>query len=326
MNISHSIVSETTIKQCVKEHYEVNTELSCKFLYQGLNDTYLIKDNNKHYVFRLYRYNWRTLGDIGFEINTIKALTNQSAPIAQLIKCKSGDTYIRLDCPEGERYGILMDFVGDTEQEQHCFLTNQEYQYGRSVAQLHQAARNVSSTSASKTIDLQTLIWKPLSQIRQYFPDKKGEYNFLHELAHSIATKVENLEKQGLAKHILHGDLTGGNAKFNKNGDFIFFDFDCCGYGCQAYDLAVFLWSATLCRKEQTTWNSFVQGYKEIIDIRQNDLLAIPLFVAARGFWIIGYSIDQIPIKGSLSYNSRHLEEDINFLKQWKCELPGEVR
>ena len=39
-----------------------------------------------------------------------------------------------------------------------------------------------------------------------------------------------------------HGDFHGWNA-CEKDGSFTFYDFDCCGWGYRAYDLAVFPWA-----------------------------------------------------------------------------------
>jgi thiamine kinase-like enzyme len=41
----------------------------------------------------------------------------------------------------------------------------------------------------------------------------------------------------GLEIGFCHGDFHGGNA-CQKDGSFTFYDFDCCGWGYRAYDLA----------------------------------------------------------------------------------------
>ena len=58
-----------------------------------------------------------------------------------------------------------------------------------------------------------------------------------------------------------------------------------------------------------------MEGYRAVNDLPFLDLSAIPLLAAARQFWIIGYSIEQMPIKGKLSYKLRDLERDLDFLK-----------
>ena len=97
--------------------------------------------------------------------------------------------------------------------------------------------------------------------------------------------------------------------------EFVFFDFDCCGYGWSSYDLAVFLWSCLLNQKEKTLWEPFLDGYRSEAKLSKNDLLVVPLLAAARNFWIIGYSISQMSIKGTLSYKARQLDQDINFFR-----------
>jgi Ser/Thr protein kinase RdoA (MazF antagonist) len=39
-----------------------------------------------------------------------------------------------------------------------------------------------------------------------------------------------------------HGDLHGWNAHIDQNMALTVYDFDCCGVGWRAYDIAVFRW------------------------------------------------------------------------------------
>jgi len=60
------------------------------------------------------------------------------------------------------------------------------------------------------------------------------------------------------------------------------FDFDCCGVGWRAYDLAVFRWAARLRKMEAEQWPAFLRGCRETRTIREIDIQPIPYFVALR--------------------------------------------
>jgi Ser/Thr protein kinase RdoA (MazF antagonist) len=85
-----------------------------------------------------------------------------------------------------------------------------------------------------------------------------------------------------------HGDLHGGNAHRDQAQTQTFFNFDACGMGWRAYDIAVFRWSARLRRKEQERWEAFLRGYTEERSLRTLDIQAVPFFVAIRHVWLLG--------------------------------------
>ena len=157
------------------------------------------------------------------------------------------------------------------------------------------------------------MILKILELVKKNFPNV--DISYATSIGQKVKDTLTHLNHEGLTKSYIHGDLTGGNACLSSNNEYIFFDFDCCGYGWLSYDLSVFYWSSLLCQKEENLWNDFIDGYKEIYDLSRLDLSAISLFAIARQFWIIGYSIEQMPVKGRLSYKLRSLEQDLEFLK-----------
>ncbi|HEY6528301.1 MAG TPA: phosphotransferase [Cellvibrionaceae bacterium] len=313
MQISHSIVSESYLRELVEKRYSLGDTVECTYLLQGLNDSYLIQSNGYKYIFRIYRYGRRTLDAINSEIQYVSYLDSKSSLVAGLISNKHGEVLIAFDCPEGKRYGFLMQCAANTEVESHCILTGASHAYGQSIAKIHKHSAGFNPQHSVNEIDVNRLIWKPISLIEKYFPDV--DISHIYAVAKNVSEKLSNLDLQKLTKSYIHGDVTGGNACLSNNNEYIFFDFDCFGYGWLAYDLSIFYWSVLLCQKDEQLWRDFIDGYRSINELCILDLSAIPLLVMARHFWIIGYSIEQMSIKGKLSYKINRLEQDIQFLK-----------
>ena len=83
-----------------------------------------------------------------------------------------------------------------------------------------------------------------------------------------------------------HGDLHGFNAAFD--GERVtMFDFDCCGAGWRAYDIAVYRWLLEN-RKMESNWKPFLDAYQARRPLAQMDVSAVPWFVAARYIWLLG--------------------------------------
>lgn len=312
MKTSHSIVSESFLCELIKESYDLGDSIECMYLLQGLNDTYLIVSDGKKYIFRIYRYGRRSIDSIKSEIEYISYLDQQSTLVAGPISDMHGNILKAFDCPEGIRYGFLMHCAANTELESHCILTGKSFEYGRSIARMHKYSSDFKPKEKFRDIDLGYLIGSPLSSVEKYFPGV--DISYAKNIALKVENELDNLNQEGLTKSYIHADLTGGNACLSNTNEYIFFDFDCCGYGWLSYDLAVFYWSSLLCQKEEQLWNNFIEGYRAINSISNLDLLAIPILAIARHFWIIGYSIEQMSVKGKLSYKLRDLERDLKFL------------
>ena len=91
LQISHSIISESCLRKIIEEYYAFSDSVECKYLFQGLNDSYLILFGEKKYIFRIYRNGRRTLDSINAEIEYISHLDNKSKLVAVPIADKNGD-------------------------------------------------------------------------------------------------------------------------------------------------------------------------------------------------------------------------------------------
>jgi Ser/Thr protein kinase RdoA (MazF antagonist) len=134
-------------------------------------------------------------------------------------------------------------------------------------------------------LDLKHLIHQPLSAALPFLAHRPDDQLYLKELATRIRARIEAIRAE-LEFGFCHGDLHGINAAFD--GDTVtMFDFDCCGMGWRAYDIAVYRWLLEL-RNIASNWKPFLDAYQALRPLREIDLSAVPFFVAARYIWLLG--------------------------------------
>ncbi|WHA04440.1 hypothetical protein N3Z17_04245 [Candidatus Bandiella numerosa] len=97
-------------------------------------------------------------------------------------------------------------------------------------------------------------------------------------------------------------------------------DFELCGYGYYAYELAVLKWDLLHSHKAdfvERCMKEFLEGYSAINTIAKNDIETINFFVKLRSFFILGSSFLFYPDRPQL--NSEYiLNYYINAIK--KCD------
>ncbi|MCE7734664.1 MAG: phosphotransferase [Candidatus Heimdallarchaeota archaeon] len=107
---------------------------------------------------------------------------------------------------------------------------------------------------------------------------------------------------------LIHGDFGIHNIFVNENQDISIFDFDLCGYGLKAFDIATFQVFLPWEDEDPTQINAFVKGYNKIRKISPEEFTAVKLFKNfIRTIWGMGYYITLAPILG-LEYFEGELE------------------
>jgi Ser/Thr protein kinase RdoA (MazF antagonist) len=98
------------------------------------------------------------------------------------------------------------------------------------------------------------------------------------------------------------------------------FDFDCCGVGWRAYDIAVFRWAARFSKKENEQWQAFLKGYQAERSLAEADLQVVPLFIGIRHIWLMGLHTGNGHDWGYGWMNERYFDRALKFLQEWETE------
>lgn len=88
------------------------------------------------------------------------------------------------------------------------------------------------------------------------------------------------------------------------------FDFDFCGLGWRAYDIATFL-SGESTEAAQT----FLAGYEEVRRVTREELNALPLFQIAQSIWLLGLRASYIDEWGEIYFADSFIDRVLADIK-----------
>jgi Ser/Thr protein kinase RdoA (MazF antagonist) len=191
--------------------------------------------------------------------------------------------------------------------------------YGRSVAEMHTASDGFRSQYRRFHLDFTVLLDRPLARMEPVLAHRPADWHYVVSLAAEIRRQVEALAAAGLDWGFCHGDTLGSNAY--RDGDVItHFDFDDCGPGWRAYDLATYVWIWTWHEKPERG-EEFLRGYRERRPVAANDLRALPLFVVLREFWVVGQQTLAATTLGHTFVADSYVDARLRFLHSWEAQL-----
>ncbi len=315
---TYSTLSANALARYLSTQYVLTEVVELTFFCRGLNDTYLVRCGaNKKYIFRIYRANWRSRSEIAYEVDALEHLRNRDVAVSQALRRRDGDHLCTIEAPEGVRHAVLFDFAPGKALSYDKGGDVLASRYGRGVAAIHNAMEAFSTSHQRAALDLNHLIGAPLRQIEPVMAHRRADWEYLQGLAEKLSAAFNKVPLDSLQYGFCHGDFNGWNAHANESGELTFFDFDCCGPGWRAYDIAVFRWLARVLEKEEERWAPFLNGYREVRELRQVDVEMTSLFVGARAIWLLGLHAANACDWGSDWIDEAYINRAMKFFRCW---------
>jgi|CXWK01.1.fsa_nt_gi Ser/Thr protein kinase RdoA (MazF antagonist) len=325
--VTRSILSAPALSEAVVRDYGLAVPTDCQFLQWGLNDTYLLKSKAPTYVLRIYRRGWRSLSEIQYEVEALLHMQKAGIAVSVPVRRHDGTFVGTIAAPEGIRYMVLFTYAPGREPTYDSKDDTAAYHYGKLAAQIHTATATFQSPHQRVGLDLEHLLEIPLRSIEPMLAHRLEDWKYLQTLTEKLRRWGTQLPFSNLEQGFCHGDLHWGNAHLQDDHKTLtVFDFDCCGVGWRAYDLAVFRWAARLRKKEQAQWPVFLRGYRDERTIHEREIQAIPYFVALRHLWLLGLHTASREDCGTAWMNEAYFDEAITFLRTWGEEHLCEPR
>lgn len=322
--VTRSILSATALSEAVVEVYGFATPTECLFFQMGLNDTYLLKTKSTTYMLRIYRQGWRSLPEIQYELEALLHVQKAGSAVSVPVRRQDGTFVGTIAAPEGERYMVLFTYAPGKEPTSETIGGDEACLYGKVAAQIHTATETFQTPHQRFELDFEHLIEIPLRSIQPMLAHRPEDWEYVQTLTEKLQRQMMHLPLSSLEQGFCHGDLHWGNARLpDDRKTLTLFDFDCCGLGWRAYDLAVFRWAVRLRKKEQEQWPSFLRGYRAERNIHERDIQAIPYFVALRHVWLLGLHAANRQDFGMGWMNDAYFDEAITFLREWEKEYLG---
>ncbi len=308
--ITHSTLAADALLSAILPAYNIGAPLRCKLLQRLLNDTYLVETEQGKYILRAYRASWRTEADIRYELDVLTLLDRQGIPVATPVRRRDGDYLCTVPALEGPRPLVLFTYA---EGKSPAFEeTEQMARYGELIAQIHTTTDHFASNHARYALDFEHLLSAPVAATLPHLTEV-ADRHYLEQMTTRLVERITALPLTALDYGFCHGDTHNGNVHINSQGGLMLFDFDCCGPGWRAYDLATFYWAASWEKAAAETWRAFMAGYTRHRPLAAADKAAIPLFACVREIWFMGLRMANGPQWG---FGFPPLAEEIQYLQR----------
>jgi len=317
--VTYSTLATDALSLWLEASYRIGAVTACALLHRGLNDSYLVETAHGRYVLRVYRAGWRTPDEIAYEIAALEHLRRKAVPVALPVRRRDGAAVDWLPAPEGSRAAVLFTHAPGHELDGSV---EDSRRYGRAVASVHRATDDFAPGHARFSLDLDHLLTEPMAAIRPFLCHRPADLDFLETLASRLAQRIAALPAGEMDRGFCHGDFHGDNAHIDERAVTLF-DFDCCGPGWRAYDIAVFRWRWGDDEKGNERWAAFLEGYRSLRPIGERDLAAVPLFVAARAIWLRGLHAANTANWGRSWLNEAYWDRLLEGLREWQAKHQG---
>lgn len=295
------------------------------FINHGENATFKVTDSKKSkYLLRICRNDYHTKEALLEELAWLKTLSKTKkfqVPVPILSKAKRllESSFIS-EIPEGRKVALFKWTEGRFLKK--AVSKKQMMALGILLANLHEESGK-QKTRYRKYWDSEGLLGKKAkfgsidklsgASPRQQLAVTKTRKKILKSLK-----MFESLypEKMGL----IHADMHTGNFLFNRNG-IAAIDFDDCGFGFFAYDVAIPIMSLNRLKnlnkkKKEILKEAFISGYRQIRAWDQNDEALLEQLITARRLLMLGWlnlRSDNPRLKkyfkGALAQATRHLKQ-----------------
>jgi Ser/Thr protein kinase RdoA (MazF antagonist) len=187
------------------------------------------------------------------------------------------------------------------------------------AAAIHAASGDFVSGYARRSLDLEYLIDTPLAVLRPFLAHRPDDWSYLEGFAARVRARAETAVRAGLDWGVCHGDLAGDNMHLAEDHALTVFDFDLCGPGWRAYDLAAIQWHGGTENKSRI-WEEFLKGYTEVRSLADADLAAVPLCHMISHLWVLGFRAGRAAEGRSTRLSERTINRELTFFRQWEVD------
>lgn len=317
---THSILRPDDLRDLVARKFGTSVVASCQLQRSFINDVYRLEARGRTWFLRVSPSAWRTVGQVEAEIGFLRALRAAGASTIEPVPLMDGTGFVlELDAPEGPRVATL--FAGASGSEP-LFTNSRESlavarRYGRVTAELHVRADGLPRITGRPSMDLDSILQRPLAIVAAQL-----ERPHEHELLASVGERLMTaLSQAPLTFGFAHGDLNSSNVLFDDDRETVI-DFDCCGWGYRANELAAFARGVTLSRMPGADASALIAaqlgGYVEIAPVSAADAAAIPAFLIVQRLWMASIHYERQDRFGLASFGPAYTARLIDWLRSWQ--------
>lgn len=301
----------------MEDHYGIAGPLRGKFYVLGLHDNFLIEGEHERFILRVYRNDWRSPNEIFFELELLAFLRERRAAVAWPVATTSGALSVQLACPEGERIAALFPYANGYAPEENmepaqCALL------GEVVADIHGITDSFVSNHQRPVLDANYLVNNSIEAIVPFLDSESKEY--MKSLGERLCQSWPAISWEEGAFGVCIGDVNAKNFYIDDRGQITLFDFDQCGYGHRAFEIAKFISTLRSHALKRELADAFLFGYQKKRRLSRAEHLAIPYFILVAVIWVMAIQAMNANRIGHKYLEKRFWDKRIEILKRLEAQ------
>ena len=251
------------------------------------NATFAVEsESGAKYALRININSTRTVENMKGEIEWVRHLNRTSGVHVPTPIATVKDDYIvsGLHADSDQILSAVMYSWLDGEEIGDEPTSQQLHEVGKAIATLHQESTDFTLSGNNALPTFNDFFWGTEDLL---FSDKSvlsDADRALIQRAHDLIMKFTIDLYQNSPVHIIHADMHGWNLMWNE-GQLSIFDFDDCGYGVEAQDLAVTLYYLDTPEQDEALLN----GYKSVRPLPTYSVNAMKALLLQRRLLLLNY-------------------------------------
>ncbi|GAB4524429.1 MAG: hypothetical protein Tsb0014_02900 [Pleurocapsa sp.] len=311
----YSTLSPQALVDDVLSQYQLETIKRCLFWHRGLSDIYLIETVKYSYILKVSHHHWRSRSEIQFELELLDFLHQHNIPVAYPLKTKDGELSVTIHALEGDRYAALFPYAAGTVPLGDLSLTQSEI-LGKTLGKLHQIATKFNNPTPRHPLNFKYLLDDSLKVITPYLQQRNEDLDYLKAEITTIKKQLYKLPQKAPFWSVCWGDPHSGNVHFTPDNQITLFDFDQCGYGWRAFDLAKFLQVSLYAGMSRKIRDAFFSGYQTVEKLSQIELDSLQSLTKMAHIWAWAISINAAAIHNWSRLDNLYCTQHLQQLKR----------
>ncbi len=325
MQIVRSTIAGDEILRVITNSYGYcKDEAICLLEYRGINDVYKYTNGSISLFLKIYARKDVDKDAIEAEIEVVNHLLRSGLLVANPIATVNGRYLLPFDTPEGIRSGVLFSEAEGIPCDNDALDDQEIFAIGKLLSTMHSMLDAMTTSPKRWRLDDKLFLDLSLEIL-----ERGSRFNsqidilFLKDVVKELKNQIRargGKWKWGLC----HGDVYTGNIHRNRHGDLTIFDFDFCGYGWRAYDVASFLGifgggiRADVIDKRKRRLDSFLRGYECAGSFSDPEVEAVyKVFVPFRRIFNMGYLYDALLNVWGNRFRNEQIGHDLKLLRDW---------
>jgi Ser/Thr protein kinase RdoA (MazF antagonist) len=315
-----STVAPPALLEAMRQAYTVEDSATCELLQRHLDATYLVSGKSDRLIARLYNARWWSQEEVEGEVAVLRHLTNRRVRVAAPVKRRDGGCMTTIHAPEGERQLVVYEYLdGDG-----LLPSRDAGAFGELVGQMHGALEDCRLEHHRRELTFRRLTTETFDTILAQLSEQNEHRTYLEELRIRVLARAQEVGLSAFREGLCHGDLNFSNAVRLADGQIGLYDFESCGAGILAYDLAVFRWVQRGVGAPEKIWQDFLDGYRRHNEIPERELAGMDLLVLLRQLYMLEHDArrTQIESLGGRWRRARHTPQ-VDALRRLDAQLFG---